>query len=75
MSKNENKGEKFRRVATKRVRNVLEKLRILGNCANTRTYSYNEKQVKDIFSTIRKQVDRVEAMFETQIAEEFTLEG
>lgn len=70
---NENKREKFLRLATQRTREILSRLRILGNCANRQIYEYNEADIKKIFSAIDKQLDDVKAKFHFPKKEEFKL--
>ncbi|MDZ7694752.1 MAG: hypothetical protein U5K69_27145 [Balneolaceae bacterium] len=45
MAKTENR-ERFEKVAGKRVQFILEKLDLLGNCANQSNYDYSEEDVK-----------------------------
>jgi len=58
------KVENFKRVASRRVNNILEGIRILGNCSRRETYAYTEADVKKIFNTIKKQLKTVESKFE-----------
>ena len=39
MAKSETKSEAFKRLATKRTNAVIDKIRILGHCANPRQYA------------------------------------
>ena len=48
----ETKEEKFKRLATRRTNDVLEKLRILGNLSNRANYNYADDQGPKIFYTI-----------------------
>jgi hypothetical protein len=50
----ETKNERFKRVATRRTNEILEKIRILGNCANKSSYSYTADDVNKVFSEIEK---------------------
>ncbi|MEM0054501.1 MAG: hypothetical protein QXS21_07130 [Thermoproteota archaeon] len=61
--KNETKEEKFKRVASARTLRILDDLRLLGNCANTSTYSYSEEDVNKIFLAIEKEFKRVKNLF------------
>lgn len=61
--KNENKSDKFKRIASARTLRILNDLRLLGNCANISTYSYSEADINKIFSTIEKDLRRVKALF------------
>jgi len=50
------KREAFRRLAAQRTNAVLERLRILGNCANRQLYDYSDEEVRRIFLAIQKEV-------------------
>lgn len=52
----ESKADRFKRLATYRTEEVLDRLRILGHCANRQMYEYSEEQVENIFSAIEKQM-------------------
>jgi len=56
--------ERFKRLGTLRTNEVLKRLKILGNCANTSAYEYTEEDIKKIFSTIEKKVSEVKAKFQ-----------
>jgi hypothetical protein len=63
ISPTETKREKFLRLATLRTKEVLSRLRILGNCANRQMYEYNESDIDKIFSVIDKQLKDVKGKF------------
>ena len=44
--KGENKKERFKRVAEKRIQNILKGLKSLSQCANTRIYEWDNEQLK-----------------------------
>ncbi len=44
--------ERFKEIASRRVRDILDKMRLLKNCANKANYSYTDEQTKKIFSVI-----------------------
>jgi hypothetical protein len=73
MAKNESKQEAFRRLATKRTNAVLERLRILGHCANPQLYEYDEKDVKKIFRAIETELKAAKAKFQNSSRSEFKL--
>ncbi len=58
----ESKSDKFRRIGSRRVQNVLDKMRLLGNCSS-REYEYTDDQVEKMFLTISEELDRVKALF------------
>jgi hypothetical protein len=58
--------QRFQRVAERRTNQVMEKLRVLGNCASPYQYSYSEEEVAKVFTAIEAEVERVRALFEPQ---------
>ena len=57
------KEERFKRIAGRRVQEILDKLRLLRNCANKGNYSYNEEQARKIFSAIDEEWKKVKMEF------------
>ena len=72
---NETKEERFQRLATARVRAVIERLRILSNCSNLYMYAYSEKDVNKIFGSIEEAVKESRFLFKKNLKKEFTLGG
>jgi len=68
----ENKRERFRRLAAKRTELVMEKLRILSNCANTQLYEYTDEELKKIFKAIEDQLDVVKVRFRKKKRSKFS---
>jgi len=62
-NKEETRSERFRRVATRRTNNILRQIQVLGNCSNKSSYSYNEEDIKKIFSVIEGELRAVKAIF------------
>ena len=71
--KQETKNERFKRIATKRTNEILEKIRILGNCSNKSSYEYSEEEINKIFSEIDKQLRLTKAKFLAGKREKFEL--
>ncbi|HEY4509564.1 MAG TPA: hypothetical protein VJC15_01080 [Candidatus Paceibacterota bacterium] len=65
MQKEETRKERFRRVVSRRTENILEDLRILGNCSNKSMYDYIDEDVAKVFGTIEEQLRAVKARFKT----------
>lgn len=63
MNKIENRKERFLRVATKRTNDVLERIRILGNCSNKSSYEYTQEEVNKIFGAIEHTLKETKARF------------
>jgi pyruvoyl-dependent arginine decarboxylase (PvlArgDC) len=60
----ETSENRFKRIATSRTIRILNDIRLLGNCSNTRSYSYTKEETDRIFSTIEKEMKRVKTMFD-----------
>jgi hypothetical protein len=73
MGRSKTKREAFQRLATKRTNGVLERLRILGHCANPQLYEYSEEDVKKIFRAINKELRVVKMKFQNSTKSEFQL--
>ena len=73
VNRNETPEERFKRVAGARTNAVLDKLRLLGNCANRQIYGYSEEDVAKIFSAINKRVRETKSKFHFSNKERFEL--
>lgn len=71
--KQESRHERFKRIAAKRTNEILEQIRILGNCSNKSSYEYTEQEINKIFSEIEKQVKFTKAKFFSGKRERFKL--
>ncbi|NWF75980.1 MAG: hypothetical protein HXY53_05315 [Nitrospirae bacterium] len=71
--KQESRHERFKRIASKRTNEILEKIRILGNCSNKSSYEYTEAEVNKIFNGIDKQLKLTKAKFLAWKKERFRL--
>lgn len=74
MDNEEIKKERFLKIAENRTNKILQTLRLLGNCSNTNNYSYNEKQIKKIFSVIEEELKNTKSKFNKNETK-FTLGG
>jgi hypothetical protein len=71
-SKDKMKEERFKKIATRRTKRILEDLRRLGNCSNKGNYYYSKEDVDKIFTAIQNEYTRVKALFERK-GTDFTL--
>jgi len=69
----ESKSDAFKRLATRRTNGVLERIRILGHCANPQLYEYSGEDVKKIFRAIEKDLRIVKTKFQNSTKSEFRL--
>ncbi len=61
--KRDEKVERFKRLAATRTNEILNKLRILGNCANRSAYDYTEEDINKIFVAIEKATKAARSKF------------
>ena len=73
MNNNEQKRERFKRLATLRTNAVLQRLKVLSNCANRSAYDYTEDEINKIFSEIEKHVRGTKSKFHFPKNKEFKL--
>ena len=57
------KREAFLRLAEKRTSVVMDKIRILSNCANPYAYEYTEEDIKRIFGAIEQELKTARPKF------------
>ena len=69
----DNKKERFKRLATQRTNSVLQRLKVLGNCSNRSAYDYSEEEVNKIFSEIERRVRETKAKFNFPKNKDFKL--
>jgi hypothetical protein len=67
------KREAFRRLAEQRTIAVLQRLRILGNCANRQLYEFDEAEVRKVFRAIEVEVKATRAKFLKSGEKDFSL--
>ena len=72
-NKQQDKRERFKRLATQRTNIVLNRLKVLGNCSNKSAYEYTEEEVDKIFSEIEKRVKETKLKFHSTKIKEFKL--
>lgn len=52
MATEQEKAERFKRVAENRTNRIIDQIRLLGNCANKSNYEYSDEDIKKIFLAI-----------------------
>lgn len=57
------KRERFTKVASNRVQNVLHYLNLLKNCANRNNYEYTQEDVDKMFGEITRVLKDVKAVY------------
>jgi hypothetical protein len=71
--KQEEKRERFKRLGVQRTNAVLQKIKVLANCANRSAYEYTEEEINKIFSEIDRRVKEAKAKFNFSKTKEFKL--
>jgi len=69
MTKENEKFEKFERLAQKRVSEVMNRIRLSGNLSDTRNYSYSEEHVKEMFDALETEIRNAKQRFKTGSSE------
>lgn len=54
---------KFEKIAEKRVDNALQKIRLIGNMANKKTYKYTPEHVSKIVDRLRDEINLIQKKF------------
>jgi len=75
MPQNEKRRKAFLRLATRRTNAVLDRIRVLGHCANRHQYEYDQDDVKKIFRAIEVELRSARAKFQNSQQSEFTLDS
>jgi len=71
--KGETKEQRFKRVAERRVRRVLDSFRSLSQCSNKRMYDWDEKQLSRIWDAIDHAYETCRDNYKNAEPEEFKL--
>ena len=61
----ESKSDKFKRLATKRVKNAISKVELITNLSGS-GYEYTPEEVEKILNALQGSVDKVKAAFSKQ---------
>ncbi len=61
----ETKRERFHRIASKRMQNIIKEMNRLSNCSNRATYDYTDEDVKKIVSALNDKFSEIKISFKT----------
>ena len=64
---NENKSDKFIRLAEHRVNEALKKIRLISNLANTNNYDYTENQVNEIVGVLETEIRNLKTAYKQEL--------
>lgn len=73
INKQDQRRERFKRLAVQRTNIVLKRLKVLGNCSNRSAYNYTQEDVDKIFFEIERRVRETKAKFHFPKSKEFKL--
>jgi len=62
------KEERFKKVASRRVQEILNKFRLLRNCANKGNYSYTNEDIRKLVNVIEKAWKDTKSEFNNKIS-------
>ncbi|PCJ22511.1 MAG: hypothetical protein COA97_13360 [Flavobacteriales bacterium] len=62
------KKDRFKRVASKRVDNLLSGIRSLSNCSNTNNYEYTEEDVQKMIKAIKDELKTMETLYKKNLS-------
>jgi len=62
------KKDRFKRVASKRVDNLLSGIRSLSNCSNTNNYEYTEDDVQKMIKAIKDELKTMETLYKKNLS-------
>jgi hypothetical protein len=57
------KAARFERLAERRVSETMKKMRLIGNLANKRNYTYTEEHVRQILDALEAELRQVKSRF------------
>ena len=73
MENEQQKRDRFLKVAETRTNKIISMIRLLGNCANENNYLYSEKEVKKIFDAIESELKTTKSKFYKKNNKKFKL--
>ena len=59
----ESRKNRFNRLASRRTNDIIERIRILGNCSKKSPYEYTEEEISKIFRAIDRELKVSKAKF------------
>jgi hypothetical protein len=68
MDNSKAKRDRFKRVASRRVDNILKSIRSLSNCSNTNNYQYNEEDLNKMTKAIREELKLMETLYRKNLS-------
>jgi len=69
----EAKRERFIRLATLRTNSILDRMRVLGHCANKSAYNFSDEDIDKIFDELEDELRIIKAKFQSRKKREIKL--
>lgn len=66
MATEQEKKERFKRVAENRTNKIIDQIRLLGNCANKSNYEYSDEDIKKIFAAIEVELKETKSKYQAK---------
>ena len=70
MENNELKKDRFKRVASRRVENILKGIRSLSKCSNINNYEYNEEDLNKMIKAIKVELNTMELHYKKNLKQD-----
>lgn len=67
MDNSEKKEDRFKRVASRRVENILKGIRSLSKCSNINNYEYNEEDLDKMVKAIKEELKTMEIQYKKNL--------
>lgn len=58
------KRDRFVKIAENRTNKIIDMIKLLGNCSNKNNYSYDENDIRQIFSAIEAELKITKSKFQ-----------
>lgn len=68
---NQEKHDRFKKIAEQRTNKILKTLKLLGNCSHKGNYYYTDEEVKKIFGAIERELRNTRNKFQDQQQDEY----
>ena len=69
----ETKEQRFKRVAEKRVQNIIHSIRSFSQLANNKIYRWNDSQLEKIWQAIEREINSCQKIFRNPDSDLFKL--
>ncbi|QBA64228.1 hypothetical protein [Muriicola soli] len=72
MDNSKHKKDRFKRVASRRVENILNDIQSLSKCSNKNNYEYTEADVNKMLKAIRDEIKILETLFKKNLKDDIS---